>query len=97
MKKPFKVGDRVAAYCTGKRYTGTVATDVNVYRKPNTLWVELDDRNYAAGFLVHEKQCRRLKPRPKNVKITIQALKEAWKAEGFQEFCKALGLTPNDE
>lgn len=63
MKRSKQVGDRVAVYNTGTRFTGTVSGFRSSASGTET-GVTLDDNNYGwASMWVHEKQCRLLKPK----------------------------------
>ena len=59
--KPLQVGERVAFYTCGTRYTGTV----NAIEPNGLLLISYRDNPYkdASYSGIHPKQCRRLKPR----------------------------------
>lgn len=55
MNKPFQVGNRVAAYTEGNRYTGRV---LEIQEGTGLIKVRLD--SWYGDCTVHFKQCRRL-------------------------------------
>ena len=59
--KKLKVGDRVACYNNGLRYDGTVLSEPDEHDEDFSF--KPTDENRGPPFLVHPKQCRRLKPR----------------------------------
>jgi hypothetical protein len=112
MKNKFVKGDRVRVY-------GPLLGEVNVSGQIATVkensdelgppegWITVMFRAHDIDFVkhVHPKQCRRLKPREKSVRITKSLLRKSWKenkghfsdpdgigANGFSAQCKALGL-----
>lgn len=72
----FKVGDRVAVYSGSGRSTGVVmeihSLNIILYRpilKNPAIWYDT-----AKSFFVHEKQCRKLKPK-KSAEKELKELK----------------------
>jgi len=95
--KPLQIGDRVAIYTAFGR-------DVCTITSISESGIVYSD-TYCKVTAAHPKQCRRLKPKPKSVRITREMLAKAWDAyvadtqpgfaeiySGFDVFCRKLGL-----
>lgn len=98
MKKqnPFKVGDRVKVYQQDVNIIGTVCAGA----MPDNEWIRVQCG--PINFIrPHWKQCRKLKLKPKSIRVTKESLAKAWdkisltgheNSEYFQSLCKSLGL-----
>ena len=87
-----KAGDRVRVYGFDPKDAGKSFTRIIVDTNPGDGTLET-----AAGEYVHPKQCRRLKPKAKSVRVTRDDLMKAWpwgvgNSPAFVAFCRALGL-----
>jgi hypothetical protein len=103
----FKAGDRVRVYREGMVFDGTVLRETP--RMPVSDWINVED-DKGIKIRPHYKQCRRLRPKPKSVRVTRESLANAWdnvvapnsafvSARGhaiFKELCRALGLDESE-
>lgn len=89
----FKVGDRVRAYELHNYYTGKIKEVA-----PSGLLLVVDIGTSLPRYF-HPKQCRRLKPKAKSVRVTRQFVFDAcerafsqFSSMSFNVLCKELGL-----
>lgn len=89
-----KVGDRVAVYQEKMKRKGVVSAIFN--KDMVNVIIQYSPSVIAC---VHIKQCRKLKPKEKSIKITLSKVKEAYKENNLDfsgkacmDFWKKLGL-----
>jgi len=107
MSDRFKIGDRVRVYTPDfcKEWQVYIAEVSSVDEKENRLKLLVAPNTFRYA---HPKQCRRLKPKPKSVRVTMEMLAKAWdkhiarapqsyfychnESPSFDELCKDLVL-----
>lgn len=88
MPKDLKVGERVRLYDGQAANRGTV---VQVYPESGLFRMKYSDGDLSALWSV--KQCRRIKPREKSVRVTRKMLAAIWyDSIPLSTVAKALGL-----
>lgn len=75
MKRPLKLGDKVAVYDGGTRKIATVCEIDGVGLGEQGVWVE---DTHVSGLWVHYKQCRRL-VKKKTHKWTMREISECYR------------------